>query len=124
MNSGSHQKRITPGFSRETGKVAASTHMDGNPIYRDLGDYFRVADNSPTGQIDILHAGTMLLFSNCSWLPRLESVPVVLAELSKADGFAAENMFYISSHGSSLALAIEPLEIKESVGVPLRNARR
>jgi hypothetical protein len=69
-------------------------------------------------------SGRVFLFSTCRLLPRLKSVPVVSGELSKADWFAAENLFHISSHGCSLALAIEPLEIKESVRIPLRDACR
>src|SRR5205823_520237 len=56
--------------------------------------------------------------------PCLKSVPVVSDELNKPDWFTAENLLHVSSHVCSFALAIQPLEIKESVRVPRRHARR
>ena len=57
-------------------------------------------------------------------LSYLKIGPVVSGELGKTDCFAAENLLHILSHGCSLAVAIEPLQIKESVRVPLQDARR
>lgn len=53
----------------------------------------------------------------------LKSKPVVPEELGKSDRFATENLLNILSHGGSLSLAIQPLQIKQSVRVPLRDAR-
>lgn len=50
-------------------------------------------------------------FLNRSLLSHIKSGPVVSEEMGKTDWFAAENLLYILSHGSSLALAIEPLQI-------------
>src|SRR5262249_41094499 len=59
-----------------------------------------------------------------SLLSCLKNEPIVSEELGKANWLAAERLLHISSHGCGFAFAIEPLQVKQSVRAPFRNARR